>query len=94
MGNVVEKSERLQSRKRAVKQIGPVALHLLRLRATVAALMLMGVHSRRHLSARVTSRLESLRDAGDWSATVRTVWLQYIRSLDTEAISRKTSGRL
>ena len=62
---------------------------VLRLRATVAALMLMGVHSRRHLSARVTSRLESLRDAGDWSATVRTVWLQYIRSLDTEAISRK-----
>lgn len=66
----------------------------LALRATMAALMVMGMNSHRSMSARITSRLESLRASTDWSQRVKLVWLQYVRSLDTEAISRRMRDEL
>lgn len=66
----------------------------LRIRALCAALMAMFVNRMRIDSVRMRDRVAALRDTTDWSRDVRSVLLQFIRSRDTERITRKMNDEL
>lgn len=66
----------------------------LSVRALCAALMAMFVNRMRIDTVRMRDRVAALRDTTDWSRDVRSVLLQFIRSRDTERITRKMNDEL
>ena len=66
----------------------------LAVRALCGALMAMFVHRNRLNPAKLKPRIEILRDTTNWHKDVKMVFLQFIRSRDTEKINRKMQDEL
>ncbi len=66
----------------------------LQMRALCAALMAMYVNKDRLASDGLRKRIDSLRDTTSWHEDVRLVFLQFIRSRDTEKINKKMNEEL
>ena len=66
----------------------------IQMRALCAALMAMYVNRDRLSSDNLRKRIESLRDTTGWHDDVRLVFLQFIRSRDTERINKKMNDEL
>jgi tetratricopeptide (TPR) repeat protein len=66
----------------------------LKMRASVAALLIMALHPQRLSSPKLKARVEALRDTGDWAENVRMIARQFIRTRDTERITRKMRDEL
>ena len=66
----------------------------LQMHALCAALMTMYVNRDRLTSERLRKRIESLRDTTQWHDDVGLVFLQFIRSRDTERINRKMNDEV
>ncbi len=66
----------------------------LQMKALCAALMAMYVNRSRLESDKLRKRIDSLRDTTSWHDDVRLVFLQFIRSRDTERINRRMNEEL
>lgn len=66
----------------------------LSVKALCAALILMSVHCERMSGSGLASRIAALRDTSGWKDDVKMVFLQFIRSRDTEKINRKVRDEL
>ena len=58
-------------------------------RALCALLVGMWLYRNRHMSARMRNRLAALKEMPGWVRDVRMATMQYVRSRDTERITRK-----
>lgn len=58
-------------------------------RALCALLVGMWLYRNRHMSARMRNRLAALKEMSGWVRDVRMATMQYVRSRDTERITRK-----
>lgn len=63
-------------------------------KALCAALMAMFIHRNRLNTSRLKPRIDILRDTTTWHKDVKMVFLQFIRSRDTEKINRKMQEEL
>lgn len=61
----------------------------LRLIALTGLLLSLYIHRKRHLSPTLTARLAALADMPTWRSDIRTVFLELIRTRDTERITSK-----
>lgn len=61
----------------------------IRIPALCALLVLLWIHRSRQMSARLSERLDALRDMPEWMRDVRMAAMQFVRSRDTERITRK-----
>lgn len=73
---------------------GSAAPSRIRIRALCAALMAMYINRDRLASDLLRKRIEALRDTTSWHNDVRLVFLQFIRSRDTEKINKKMTDEL
>lgn len=70
------------------------SLQKLSIKALCGALMAMFIHRNRLNTPRFKHRIDILRDTTDWHKDVKMVFLQFIRSRDTEKINRKMQDEL
>lgn len=63
-------------------------------RALVAALLAMYVNRSRVASSKLARRIDALRDTTSWHDDVKEVFLEFIRTRDTERINRKMQEEL
>lgn len=61
----------------------------IRMTALTALLLMLYVNRGRSLSDEVTARIDALRDMPEWLSDIKTVYLELIRTRDTERISTK-----
>lgn len=66
----------------------------LSVRALCGALMTMFLHRNRLNPSRLKPRIDALRDTAEWSKDVKMIFLQFIRSRDTEKINKKMRDEL
>lgn len=57
--------------------------------ALCAALIAMFMHRDRIVSVKISQRVASLRETTDWHKDIRTIFMQLLKSRDTERINRK-----
>lgn len=67
---------------------------LLAARALTGLLLLLSAHRKRELDPRVANRLAALRDMDSWRRDVSTVSMLFVRSRDTERLTRKFDEEL
>ena len=70
------------------------ARSVLALKALCAAVLIMYRYRMRPVSARLSSRIATLRDTCHWERDLKAVFLQLIRTRDTEKINRKVRDEL
>lgn len=61
----------------------------LRMTALTALLLLLYVNRDKEMPSEVTARIEALRDIAGWQSDIKTVYLELIRTRDTERIANK-----
>lgn len=66
----------------------------LSLKALCAAVIVMSAHCNRMNSSRVGDRIAALRESTAWSRDIKAIYLQLIRTRDTEKINRKVRDEL
>ena len=63
-------------------------------RAFIAILLTMHLHSSRIDDKKILNHIEAIRENSNWNSDIKTAYLEFVRTQDTERISRKMQNEL
>ena len=63
-------------------------------KAFIAILLAMHLHSARITDKKILNQLDTIRENANWSSDIKTAYLEFVKTQDTERISRKMQDEL